>query len=65
MIFLASVFYHVKGKAVFGSAGDFVKAHNLQERDILSLYRDAEGSYVSEHCLLVTVWLYACRSELP
>ncbi|KAG0619270.1 hypothetical protein M758_4G127700 [Ceratodon purpureus] len=25
---------------------DFVKAHNLQERDMLSLYRDAEGSYV-------------------
>jgi bifunctional DNA-binding transcriptional regulator/antitoxin component of YhaV-PrlF toxin-antitoxin module len=25
---------------------DFVKAHNLQERDILTLYRDAHGSYV-------------------
>ncbi|KAG0562422.1 hypothetical protein KC19_9G144800 [Ceratodon purpureus] len=25
---------------------DFVKAHNLQERDMMSLYRDAEGSYV-------------------
>lgn len=25
---------------------DFVKAHNLQERDMLSLYRDAQGSYV-------------------
>lgn len=25
---------------------DFVKAHNLQERDMLVLYRDAEGSYV-------------------
>lgn len=25
---------------------DFVKEHNLQERDMLTLYRDAHGSYV-------------------
>jgi len=32
----------------FGIAGDFVKAHNLQERDMLTLYRDAHGSYVRD-----------------
>lgn len=28
------------------TAGDFVRAHNLQERDMIFIYKDAEGSYV-------------------
>jgi hypothetical protein len=29
-------------------AGDYVKAHNLQVGDLLSLYRSVEGKYVWE-----------------
>lgn len=52
----------------FCTAGDFVKARNLQERDMLSLYRDAQGSYVRDIGNLVK-WLLiisfiSCSSDL-